>query len=736
VTALALVAIVATALGACTPINLPKTIPADRWAPYSEGLGVDIVGLAVHPTNLDRLVIQTSAGIYHTMTGGATPWTLATNAPVPATSPWANLVPNAITLDPKDPDRLYTVVHPAGAYRSTDFGMSWANITGSHPDWLRTYVSDTSVKNCGFFVAGIRAHPTLSGTLIAGTIVSQGEGGVLQSTTDGATWERIAFTCDILCPAATVASPPRVAWRLKGGAAADAKPRGGRACTKIGDPRDNDAWPIVIHPTMPSIMLTGGPYAHEAGRSVDGGRTWTPLPPPVAGAEISAIAVNPAAPDHWIISGTRTFRSVDGGASWTYTPTDPGLAEVQYDEHGNVWGHDGASVLHLPHGGTQWERIPFIGEAGITGLVVRGTAGQRVLFAATAGDGLWVKRGVQNWTRVALDGVGTALRVTMVKPTRASDGHLLLPASGRIHIRRQTDTRWQPLTPVGGGAGDFDVAAGVTEVCAAGVDVACWRPGEIFWTALPHGVVAPRGFFSVRYAAVSDDRLFVTAGLADQKNVLLRFSRGAGGFVRDWTLDLPDGPVAYRLTLHPQKPGSLYLALFDRVIRVDGIDGPSPAHVDLGAFAPLPNGWIWITDIQMNPADPEELYVVDPDGQRLFHKKGNAAWQEMTPFSLVVGGTTTTFGIGELAIDWPGGRMMAVSGRGGGLQEQQPDGTWGVSTLKIRDAAGAAWRAVSYDGVHPETESRALLFLPWAPEAALLATYDLGVYVRDVSRRP
>lgn len=734
--ALLLVTIAATALGACSLLSgshPPKTIPAHTWEPYNEGLGVDIVGLAVHPTDLDRLVIQTAAGIYYTTTGGTTPWTLAMNAPVAAQSPWANLVPNVISPDPKDPNRLYTVALK-GAYRSTDFGMSWSDITGTYPDWLRTWVDKANINNCGFFIAAIRPHPTIPGTLIAGTIVSGGEGGVLRSTTDGATWDRIAFTCDVLCPSAA-ASTRRGLSRRATEHSPDGSLRPPRTCPQIGKVLDNDVWPIVIHPTTPSIMIAGGPYANEAGRSVDGGQTWSPLPPPVAGAKIRTIAVNPLASENWIISGTRTFRSSNSGVAWTHTPSDPGLVEVQYDEYGNIWGHDGGSVWHLPHGGNQWERIPFGGEAGITGVVVRWAAGVHVLFAATAGDGLWVKRGPDSWSRVPLDGVGTALRVRMVKPTRAGDGHLLMPESGRIRIRLQNDRSWRPLTPIPIGPQDFAVAASVTEVCYGGaVELACWKPGEASWTPLPHGVAATRGFFSVRYDAISDDRLFATAGLANQENVLLRFSRGAGGFVLDWMLPLPKGDVAYRLTVHPLAPGRLYLALFDRVIRVDGIDGATPTWSNLGAFVPVPPNRLWLSDIQVNPADPDELYVVDPDGQRLFHKSGTTSWQELTPLSLSQGGTTATFGIGELALDWSGGRTMAVSGWSGELQEQQPDGTWAVGTLKVRDAAGSAWRAVSYSGVPPETESRALLFLPWAPGAALLATYDLGIYVRDVRR--
>lgn len=126
--------------------------------------------------------------------------------------------------------------------------------------------------------------------------------------------------------------------------------------------------PLILHPTMPNVVLTGGEYLY---RSEDGGDTWLRLPIDPVGdvpglfwfpGEIKAIAATPADPDRLMVSkGSAIMATRDAGRTWSWallggtsynvaiSPFDPDVAFASMQA-----SDSGAGILKSTDGGETW----------------------------------------------------------------------------------------------------------------------------------------------------------------------------------------------------------------------------------------------------------------------------------------------------------------------------------------------------------------------------------------------
>ncbi|RZS84063.1 MULTISPECIES: sialidase family protein [Pigmentiphaga] len=169
----------------------------------------------------------------------------------------------------------------------------------------------------------------MQGTLLVGTAGQ----GILRSVDDGASWHRlglkeaIEFDGVVRCLAVDPADPRRVFAGADCGICLSTD--GGAHFSRIASPADGmTVWALAIDPRDPSVMYagTGAPSRAAMFRSLDGGASWTRLPPEIPEfcrgvnrPRILAICVDPAvAGEVWFgVEEGGAWRSGDRGDTWT-----------------------------------------------------------------------------------------------------------------------------------------------------------------------------------------------------------------------------------------------------------------------------------------------------------------------------------------------------------------------------------------------------------------------------------
>jgi hypothetical protein len=185
--------------------------------------------------------------------------------------------------------------NPAGIYKTTDSGASWANIgppfaNGQtplyiaidpfHPDTIYTHIVFTDYRSFDggktwftYILPGVGNNGTSAGApafdpLQPGVIYATGGIGIFRSGDGGQTWVRLKTPFDYGGPVSVSPAAPGVIWvRDLEGRLYRSDDQGATFTLLAAAP----GFQFVVDPSNPAILLTDG-Y-----RSTDGGATWQPL---------------------------------------------------------------------------------------------------------------------------------------------------------------------------------------------------------------------------------------------------------------------------------------------------------------------------------------------------------------------------------------------------------------------------------------------------------------------------
>jgi len=466
-------------------------------------------------------------------------------------------------------------------------------------------------------------------------------------------------------------------------------------------------------------------------RSIDGGRSWSPLTAALPVPSVTALAVDPGDADHVLAAADgAVFGSLDAGASWQaaspgfdaavrhldFAPSDP---RVVYAAGGGVWrsGDGGATWLPvdggLPAGSlttvavapedpdTAWAAV-F--EAGIYVTRDGGATWQRTLRApsprgvvadpgepgtvyAAGGDGLYVSRDHgASWhlsrpATVARPSL-TALALCPHAPSSlfvvevAHVGSPLQPFVDRLWRLDDRGSQWTPLH-------DFDrrvqsVLPGCGDraplLAVEGSGVLSGNDGGTAWASSVHGLAA-RGVAGFAAAASEPSTFYFFSA---QTQSVLRSPDG-GATWPDERSPGGGGIASPRLVVSPHDATTAYLLEFALYRLRPGGDVrwssivPGAVHRSLAIDPADPAHLLAVTDLALPcaplPCTPERRYQLHASGD------GGATWQAVaTPGAPLRALTEVVFAPRRPQTAW-----VAASGASSGgtvLRSRDGGATW------------------------------------------------------------
>lgn len=255
----------------------------------------------------------------------------------------------------------------------------------------------------------------------------------------------LALTTTLLAPAALRAATADSGAKTQAGTDAAAKTPGrydGLEYRLIGPAAGGRTARVAGVPGDP-LTYWAATAAGGVWKSVNGGKTWSPMMDDQPVSSIGSIAVSPADPNLvWVGSGEANirgntaegngiYRSTDGGKSWAHVwnaegqigtmiahPKNPDVAFAAVLGSPYGAGPD-RGVYRTRDGGATWQRVLFVDENSGASDVTFHPTNPRILFAGTwqarrtpwnltsggPGSGLWTSRdGGDTWKR--LEGAG------------------------------------------------------------------------------------------------------------------------------------------------------------------------------------------------------------------------------------------------------------------------------------------------------------------------------------------
>jgi photosystem II stability/assembly factor-like uncharacterized protein len=299
----------------------------------------------------------------------------------------AKIPGDRLTLDPRDPSRLYSYqdadgmeIVAARVLVSTDRAETWYELAGTERDWATTVDLADRYVGPGTPAAVVEAAAAFLGDF-AGTVADASTG--FEASIAG------KVIIDPSDPSVLYAPTSRGVYKsVDGGATWHPSSKG---------MTDASVYATAVDPTMPSTIYA----ATSAGvmKSVDGGATWATMPGITGGQMFGSnegmgggydLLVAPSSPSvlyFWTTDGL--WRSDDGGSTWakreaTTFGQGSGLLLVASNRadvvYANGWGGpDGMEIDGLyrsTDGGLTWGKVDGLpeGELGVPDLPPRGAS--------------------------------------------------------------------------------------------------------------------------------------------------------------------------------------------------------------------------------------------------------------------------------------------------------------------------------------------------------------------------
>ena len=324
--------------------------------------------LAIGPKGTITVYARTrDAGIYKSSDGGHS-WRAENTGLLHYLRGGGNeITVTCVTVDPTNPDVLYTGIFQDGAYRTTDGGAKWTQI-------------DNGFAPTPADVHSLAIDPKDARIVYAGT----NNLGVFRSIDAGANWIRWSY-------------PER--W-------------------------DGDTlfavqyvWFLVIDPADTKVMYAGT----DAGtfKSSDGGATWTQ-----SVTSVSSLAIDPTNSQVlYATTGSAVIRSTDGGTKWTQRKSDNIPASSLAIDRANtqvIYAGTGTGVFKSIDGATTWVQSVITREA-VKSLVISPTD-THVVYAGAGGSVIKSTDSRTTWAESKLAGLTSeAISSLVINPTNTQE---------------------------------------------------------------------------------------------------------------------------------------------------------------------------------------------------------------------------------------------------------------------------------------------------------------------------
>ena len=521
----------------------------------------------------------------------------------------------ALAAFPSTPEVLYAAVEHGGVFRSDDAGLHWRSVSAGLADLA---------------VAAIAVSPANANRVVAGAAT-----GIYVSTDGG------------------------VSWAVAGGSPG----------TAISN--------VVFDPADASIAYAVSP-AGWAGRSTDGGLSWTAIAASLSAQQPTAIAVAPSA-HTTVYLGTLqngVYRSTDSGASFTEKnvgltnlhvsglAVDPDNAQVVFA--GTVNG----GVFMSADGGEIW--APSGSFQGVNAVAVdaMGTA-----YAALNGGAVLLPRGTSTWSSVGPTQWVNALALGSGSPQRLFFGFGKLPFSAGGVARTEGATTFVLINGLSGitvnaiAVDDMDLETRIL-IGTVGSGLLQSQDGATTWTRVTG--LNQNSVLDVQVVANPGEAFYVgtAAGVFRSTDEGATWTSVSNGIPTN-----PPAPVASLLI--PPSAGAAFLAGTYQGLYRSTDQAASWSPVTGGLTAQV------IYSLASDPASSDVVYAGTEQG--VFKSTdGGASW------SATGGGIT-----GNLVYDVAvvGGAVFAA-GEGGLFRSSNAGASW---EKLAGDLPAAAAHAIAYD---------------------------------------
>ena len=361
------------------------------WSAANDGLqSIQVLSLAIDPTNPTRVYAGTARGIARSTDGGVT-WDTAIS--VEPMARVRNLGPSiaigsvqSIAVDPLQPTIIYASTSQ-GVFKSADSGASWS--------LKATNLNTLSSRS-------LAVDPILPTTIYVG-----GDAGVYRSTNGATNWLSANSGLGNLSVRALAIDPatPSTVYAATAGGVYRTTNLGTNWLSANSGLGNLSAQALAINPLTPTTLYVG--TAAGVFSSTNAGVNWISVSAGLTTSNVTALAFNPAMPTT-LYAGTTNglFKSTDSGATWT--AHSEGLAVTR--------------ILSLA---VNWQSPEMI-HAGTSGKSFFG--GGDVLVTKLGNNGFSAVIGGSNHEEGGDLVVATSGQVHVTGSTRSTDFPTLFPA--------------------------------------------------------------------------------------------------------------------------------------------------------------------------------------------------------------------------------------------------------------------------------------------------------------------
>jgi hypothetical protein len=605
-----------TLAGVCCGVALvwSSIASAGVWTTHGPN-GGEVNAIAVDPSTPTTVYAATEfGGFFKSLDGGET-WSPIGGSLTDPTPPSLT----GIAVDPVTPTRVYATARvglDGGLYRSTDAGASWS-------------FTRLGVLNA---VAIDPATPS--------TIYAVGD-GIRKSSDAGANWTEVQTFPNFACVAIAPSSPSTV---YAGGL----KSTDGGATWKTVFSNSGSVLAVAIHPTMPNIVYLG---VDDAGvfKTVDDGKTWTPIGPDVGGRTLTvrALAIDPTNPETvyaaglTINGGFSVYKTTNGGATWTSSPITVITQSIALDPATPTTVFAGTldfGVWRSTDGAASWNSASTgLANTFVHALAVDATPG--TVYAAADRNGIvsgsTVARstdGGATWAPTASidSGLSTLLAVA-TDPSTPGTAYVGTSLNG-VFKTVDGGQSWSPLP--GGDASSPSVLvetivvdpSSPSTVYAGGLGGAFVSTvGGASWTAINTGL--PEVVISMAIDPTKTSTLY--AGTLMEPGAGIFKTTNAGGMWVPINTGLPmmngmmDPSLVTALAIDPMAPNTLYAAVEFLGVYKTTDGGASWAAASNG----LPS--LRVAALAVDPAIPNTVFAGTLDQGVFVSVDGGASWASM-----------------------------------------------------------------------------------------------------------